>query len=477
MLSKLINTFTLRVQILYLLGLGVLGSVAFCPRGLWWLADLFILAPLWVLFIPLIPFIIVSIVLKSRKGLLINALSSAVIFFGIMGFNIPYPFSTEPTETPVLALKVINVNMGNVKDPDPFLRLIADEKPDIILFQELYQDMQVGVSTSIKAGGWDLKVYDHMGIASRFKVRSIEVNDKPPFGQFLGYIVKYEIETPAGLVYLLNVHLETLRKGIESVMAKHANAITEMQRVTDQQEAQSLVATTMAYLLKPLIVAGDLNMPRSSPIFKTYWSKYQDAFLEKGFGFGFTKHSRWHGVRIDHILHDANWKTLEASIGPDIGGDHHPVMVRLLFTGLVMPVPEPVVVPEAVAPALEASSGGQARYAVDQMEWNLDALPRISFNYKIPAGVPVTMGVKTAWGDWLCLAKTQTSQCAAPAVPGMTMLTDDGRWHEVGISVKSAVQGDWRLPKSLTAYEFNNSKKDILGEQFFIEDLKFFDKE
>lgn len=81
---------------------------------------------------------------------------------------------------------------------------------------------------------------------------------------------------------------------------------------------------------EPTIVVGDLN---ASP-----WSSAFSGFANSGvrratgltptwpaIGQGFL------GIPIDHVLVTAHWSVLERQIGPNIGSDHLPVMVKILL--------------------------------------------------------------------------------------------------------------------------------------------------
>jgi endonuclease/exonuclease/phosphatase (EEP) superfamily protein YafD len=70
-------------------------------------------------------------------------------------------------------------------------------------------------------------------------------------------------------------------------------------------------------------------MPVDSAIYRRYWSAWQNAFSTAGLGFGYTKYTRRWGIRIDHVLAGDEWRVLEARVGPDLGGDHRPVVVKL----------------------------------------------------------------------------------------------------------------------------------------------------
>ena len=76
----------------------------------------------------------------------------------------------------------------------------------------------------------------------------------------------------------------------------------------------------------PMVVGGDFNLPPESRIFRRYFSGWSDAFARAGLGTGYSWHSRWHGLRIDHVLTRGGASAIRAWIGPDLGSDHMPLM-------------------------------------------------------------------------------------------------------------------------------------------------------
>jgi endonuclease/exonuclease/phosphatase (EEP) superfamily protein YafD len=78
---------------------------------------------------------------------------------------------------------------------------------------------------------------------------------------------------------------------------------------------------------------GDFNLPVESAIYRANWAGFTNAFSQQGLGFGYTKHTRWHGIRIDHVLARSGWDIERAWVGPSAGGDHLPVIVELHLLG------------------------------------------------------------------------------------------------------------------------------------------------
>ena len=84
---------------------------------------------------------------------------------------------------------------------------------------------------------------------------------------------------------------------------------------------------------------GDFNLPVESAIYRRSWGSFHNALSETGLGLVPTKHTRWHGVRIDHVLAGPGWQAIRAWVGPGLGGDHRPVIADLRWVG--GPIEEP----------------------------------------------------------------------------------------------------------------------------------------
>jgi vancomycin resistance protein VanJ len=147
--------------------------------------------------------------------------------------------------------------------------------------------------------------------------------------------IDFRLDTPGGPIDFVAVHLYTPRKGLEAVKETLWNGIEGMYTNLDKRSRESQAASRwIAGLAGPVIVAGDLNLPPESAIFRRDWARYTDAFSESGSGygytFGYTHSGRWYGIRIDHILAGEGWKVQNALVGPHVDSDHRPVIAELV---------------------------------------------------------------------------------------------------------------------------------------------------
>jgi endonuclease/exonuclease/phosphatase (EEP) superfamily protein YafD len=147
--------------------------------------------------------------------------------------------------------------------------------------------------------------------------------------------LRCDIQTPAGLVHVNCVHLYTLRKGLDAIRSMKWKGVPELKRVIAIRNEESDIASRFAGPPDgPTLVLGDFNTTGDSTIFQRDWGRWQDAFISRGFGFGYTFATRKIGLRIDHVLADpAHWNVVSCHVGPDFRGQHRPLVAELLLRG------------------------------------------------------------------------------------------------------------------------------------------------
>jgi endonuclease/exonuclease/phosphatase (EEP) superfamily protein YafD len=81
----------------------------------------------------------------------------------------------------------------------------------------------------------------------------------------------------------------------------------------------------------PLLIGGDFNITRWSPVFDAAFAKA--PLVDCGRGLGLV--SSWPSyfppaaIRIDHCLASPHWRGVQAVAGPTLGSDHRPVLNEL----------------------------------------------------------------------------------------------------------------------------------------------------
>ncbi|MFT3771368.1 MAG: endonuclease/exonuclease/phosphatase family protein [Minicystis sp.] len=292
----------------------------------WWPATVLMFAPRWIWAVPL--GVLVPLALRrGHRAHLVPLCAAAVVLLGpILDLRLPLQRLGRRGIPRDLRVMTFNMGGGHV-DPAAIDALVAEQAPDVVAIQEREGAFVVG----------SLNMNCHIGmcLASRFPIKTIDRRDdrdlRAQHGS--GGIMRYDLETPRGMVSFTNVHLATTRDGLSAVMHSAwkggpALAARSRERGLEAEIARDWSARSSA----PSLVAGDFNTPVESAVYRRTWSPFTNAFSTAGLGFGSTKHTRWHGVRIDHILAGPGWEVLRAWVGPDLGGDHRPMFADLRLT-------------------------------------------------------------------------------------------------------------------------------------------------
>lgn len=295
----------------------------------WWLATLVTFGPRWVWALPL-AILIPGAAVVRRKLLWLLLIAAIVVVVPVMGFCLPWP--SLANESPgAFAIRVLTCNVeGSALRPAAFAELIAAAQPDIVAVQE-------GSVRSLPAESWPAGWHLQTTVASRFPIRMVEKMSPEELGGD-GFVTRFDVETPGGIVHFFNLHLETVREGLEAILSSKRRpwrGAPGLSANIDLRARESEAASRwVGEVPGAVLIAGDFNMPTDSDIFQIFWSRYTDAFAAAGLGFGYTKYTRWHGIRIDHILAGTGWRCRRCWVGPDVGSDHRPVLAELVWAGV-----------------------------------------------------------------------------------------------------------------------------------------------
>lgn len=298
----------------------------------WWPATLLLYAPRWIWATPLV--LLVPAALRWRRRLLWVLAATALVWLVPVAGWVPPSLrvlagSDQPPE-----LRVVTYNMGEGHfAPGEIVAWLDDIAPQIAVFQECAQLIEP-VRKLLTERGWRVEVQQGSCMASRYPIRRVEARDPTAIWKMYGsgIVVRYEVETPGRVVNVINVHLATVRQGLNAILYRRWGGVSELESNIEQRELESMLAHAFALQSTgPLVVAGDFNMPVESAIYRQHWSDLTNAFSCAGYGFGTSKETRWHGIRIDHVLLGPGWFCLRTRVGPHLGGDHRPMIADLAW--------------------------------------------------------------------------------------------------------------------------------------------------
>ncbi len=325
-----------------LLLLAVWGSMHFDPGKSWWVS-LFLFSPRWVLGLPWLLLFPITLVVRFRLAIL-YVVHLAILVFPIFDFQLPVAQSnTRADAAGRLRLITCNLGEGPIR-VERLAGLVRKFQADILVLQECSSTVSQPLFEQL---GWSFHQEANLVIASPHPMSSFQLLSRRGADAYYAPVaVSVEITLRPGLpavesdepsaahrplvARVASVHLPTFRPAFE--MAEDFDISGEAEFAVLAERYRSYAADTLSAVKEselPTVVAGDFNVPVDSPFYREYWSSFQNALSLHGFGLCYTKYTRFHGVRIDHVLADQSWKILSAEVGPGLGGDHRPVMVEL----------------------------------------------------------------------------------------------------------------------------------------------------
>jgi endonuclease/exonuclease/phosphatase (EEP) superfamily protein YafD len=293
----------------------------------WWPATLLMFGPRWVLAGPALVLVPAAVFLR-RRSLVVLLVALAVILGPVMGLCLPWRSALGgPSDGD--SFRVLTWNAHYRRPNGAALRqFIGEARPDLAVFQNWHTPSG---PTVFSEPGWHVQRNEGMFLASRYPITAVTVVGQDSMAED-GDVVRYELATPIGPLYLFNLHLATPRHGIQEVFNEGRQGAAGVQENSDLRERQAeRLSAAAEQVAGPLLLAGDFNTPAASAIYRRYWDRYTDAFETAGWGCGYTFISRRSQVRIDHILAGPGWGCSRCWLGPDLGSPHLPVIADLVW--------------------------------------------------------------------------------------------------------------------------------------------------
>lgn len=316
--------------------------------------------PRFVLLAPFIPLGIAA-AFTARKTLFPLAIALVVVLGPIMGGRVSWRTIGRgiPVVKPVGVVRVMTYNTaGGILVASRLRAAVAQLQPDLITLQEcgdvLWDSLRVlpKYHTSRHGG---------LCTGSRWPITSGDSMPRSDFARIaatnngrVGFAHRLMLSTSYGPLVLVNVHLETARKGLQALFGQDGlvpdelnltsaksmlqrgdamNRIDINAQIRERESERASVWSAQGDQRVPLLIAGDFNLPVESTIFRRHWGTFTDAFEAVGTGMGWSKREgRLLRIRIDHVLGNAAAPIpVGVWIGPDLGSDHLPVVADLAW--------------------------------------------------------------------------------------------------------------------------------------------------
>jgi endonuclease/exonuclease/phosphatase family metal-dependent hydrolase len=171
-------------------------------------------------------------------------------------------------------------------------------------------------------------------VASRFALQGCTAAPIAPGGDSRQFL-RCKVDVRGSALDLVTVHFQSPRDGLNAARREGLDGADDWTGNYVLRLAQSRgLARDLAGSRGPLVVAGDLNAPESSPVIQALLGiGLRDAFSIAGRGYGFTHgHSlrlRHDILRIDHILVSPEVEVLYSFVGQSDATDHRPLIADL----------------------------------------------------------------------------------------------------------------------------------------------------
>ncbi|MBX6364370.1 MAG: endonuclease/exonuclease/phosphatase family protein [Gemmatimonadetes bacterium] len=319
-------------SLVYLAGAIAAAALLWGLGDAWWPATILLFSGRWVLLLPLALLVPAALVLLNGRALLALAATAALVLFPIMGLRVHPGRSEADVEDVPGRVRIVTLNAADSRSVGYELpALLEIWRPDIVALQECGRNVAPAVAA---ARGWHWQVAGRgLCLLSRYPIERVDLMNRSALEDVratssiggAGYVVRYTLRLPGGVVRLTNLHLETPRKGFEAAMR---GSLRGLSGNTQLRRIESRLARRWAEGAGgPILVAGDFNTPVESRIFRESWGDLTNAFSSAGNGFGYTRYNGWIRVRIDHVLAGRGWGVLRAVVGDDVGSDHRPLIV------------------------------------------------------------------------------------------------------------------------------------------------------
>ncbi|MFN0161759.1 MAG: endonuclease/exonuclease/phosphatase family protein [Burkholderiales bacterium] len=219
------------------------------------------------------------------------------------------PSTTEGPST--ITVISANVEFDNV-DAAPLLNWVGRESPDIVVLLEVNERYAARLAA--------LKAYPHRRIVPRDDPFGIALLSRHPVTHVS--VIEDAIGVP-------HIEAEVDWNGQRMrVLAVHPMPPLSANFAAERDAKLAAWSKNLASAGMPGIIIGDLNATPWSSAFRGVGA----AGLKRTTSLGPTWPSALQGlmgIPIDHVLATRDWRRVASSLGPDLGADHRPVIVRL----------------------------------------------------------------------------------------------------------------------------------------------------
>jgi len=237
----------------------------------------------------------------------------------LLAAPLPWLTASEPIQArhspgqadQTLTIASANVHLNN-QDIRPLQAWLETTHPDVVVLQE--------VSHAYAAGLASLRDYPYRLVVPKENPFGIAILSRTP-------LLEAQTVEGAGLEPRIEAKLEWQGQNINIIAFHPMPPISPEHHIARNQQILDIAKQAM-HSKSPTIVAGDMNA--------TPWSTAFDGLTNQGLRRVSGLTPSWPaigrgivGIPIDQILASGEWKQVSTDVGPNLGSDHLPLLVRL----------------------------------------------------------------------------------------------------------------------------------------------------
>lgn len=236
-----------------------------------------------------------------------------------------------PVKKPSLNSLSVRVGTYNVytgaHDPVLTVKAIRQMDADVVLLQELSPQGAKLLDKALKVDFPHRYFSGGVAILSRFPLRH-QRYERSQHG-INGYLFA-EVQSPGGRFQVASLHLDPLHLWTTRDKWSLPMQLIWGQNAKHRREVEQIVHALRPGM--PTILGGDFNSVSGAPIRQLKELGYTDSYakVNKHPDQTPTLHFKLFGIksgrRIDYILHDASFLTIQSQVFPGLPSDHDPVM-------------------------------------------------------------------------------------------------------------------------------------------------------
>ena len=253
-------------------------------------------------------------------------------------------------------LKVVSFNAKTFGGMDPerqgknetctkMVKQFLATKADVLCIQEMFDHPKssiFNVVSRLKKGGYKYIYFSKSGtmrwgasvgvaICSKYPILSKSVIRKKDGSN--NQIIRAKIDVDGRQVVIINMHLQSLFIKDEELNTKHVkkNVLNSVLGIARKMKVAYEARTHQIDLLLastldediPVIICGDMNDTPYSNAYVRLRDSYQNAFEEKGRGFGITYNGKLPFLRIDHQFANSKLKVTRFNVNKSLTESDH----------------------------------------------------------------------------------------------------------------------------------------------------------